>query len=73
MALRFAGQINYEIVGPEYPPDEMVECVGVGMYANVYVLEERHRAVLEGAAGYMCIEKAIAEILRRCEPSMCIE
>ena len=42
-SLRRPDGSNYEIVGQEYPSDEMGECVGVGTYANVSVLEERHR------------------------------
>ena len=57
-SLRRPDGSNYEIVGQEYPADEMVECVGVGTYANVYVLGERHRhGAREYARLYTCSNK----------------
>ena len=57
-SLRRPDGSNCWIVGQEYPSDEMVECVGVGKYANVYVLEERHRhGAREYARLYTCSNK----------------
>ena len=46
---------------------------GGPVYIPICAVKNDIAMVLEGTAGYMCIEKAIAEILRRREPSMCIE